>query len=186
MVGGRGRGSNLRALVAEFNGDASVSVVSVIATASDSPALEWAEGQNLRTAAIPPRPSETYASRLLEHLHGVEWICLAGYLNLLPPEVLAAFPGRILNIHPALLPKFGGKGMYGLHVHSAVLAANETVSGCTVHYVSEVYDEGEVLAQATCPVMKTDTPETLAARVLRLEHLLYPEAVRFAIERARA
>lgn len=186
MVGARGRGSNLRALVSEFDGDASVSVVSVIGTSPDSPALQWAEGQNLRVASVPPRSPESYANRLLEQLHGVEWICLAGYLNLLPPQVVAAFPGRILNIHPALLPKFGGKGMYGLNVHTAVLAANEPVSGCTVHYVSEVYDEGEIIAQATCPVLTTDTPETLAARVLRLEHLLYPEAVRFAIERARA
>jgi phosphoribosylglycinamide formyltransferase-1 len=103
-------------------------------------------------------------------------------MRLLPEEVLAAFPNRVLNIHPALLPKFGGKGMYGMHVHEAVVAARETESGCTVHFVNEHYDEGAILHQRRCPVLPDDTPETLAARVLEQEHLAYPEAIQLVLE----
>jgi phosphoribosylglycinamide formyltransferase-1 len=95
----------------------------------------------------------------------------------LPLEVLSLFPNRVLNIHPALLPKFGGKGMYGHHVHEAVLAAGEAESGCSVHFVNERYDEGAVILQKVCPVLPDDTPDTLAARVLVLEHQAYPEAL---------
>lgn len=104
-------------------------------------------------------------------------IALAGYLKPIPAELIHAFPGRIVNIHPALLPKFGGHGMYGRHVHEAVLAAGETESGCTVHLVTERYDEGPILAQARVPVLPDDTPESLAARVLVQEHQLYPSTL---------
>lgn len=119
----------------------------------------------------------------MEAFRGADFICLAGFMKLLPSEVLRAFPNRVLNIHPALLPKFGGKGMYGHHVHEAVLAAGEKESGCTVHLVTDQYDEGEILVQLCCPVRATDTPESLAARVLELEHRAYPEAVRLLMER---
>jgi len=94
-----------------------------------------------------------------------------------PDAVVAAFPDRMLNIHPALLPKFGGEGMYGIHVHTAVLEAGETETGATVHFVNEEYDKGEILLQRTVPVLPDDTPETLAARVLACEHTLYPDAL---------
>ena len=105
--------------------------------------------------------------------HGVEVICLAGYMKKLGAEVLTAYEGRILNIHPALLPKFGGQGMYGMRVHEAVLAAGEQESGATVHLVDEEYDHGRVLAQEKVPVKAEDTPETLQKRVLAVEHRLY-------------
>lgn len=104
-------------------------------------------------------------------------VVLAGYLRQIPASVIHRYPGRILNIHPALLPKFGGKGMYGRHVHEAVLAAGETRSGCTVHEVTEQYDEGPILAQAVVPVHPDDTPTSLAARVLSEEHRLYPTVI---------
>jgi folate-dependent phosphoribosylglycinamide formyltransferase PurN len=107
----------------------------------------------------------------------VDVIVLAGYLKLVPPEVVARYAGRILNIHPALLPSFGGKGMYGMNVHRAVIEAGVPESGATVHFVDERYDEGHILAQRTVPVQAGDTPEDLAARVLAVEHRLYPEAV---------
>jgi folate-dependent phosphoribosylglycinamide formyltransferase PurN len=109
--------------------------------------------------------------------HAVDVILLAGYLKLVPPAVVARYPRRILNIHPALLPAFGGKGMYGLHVHRAVVEAGVPESGATVHFVDERYDEGRVLAQRRLPVHPGDTPEQLAARVLEIEHVLYPAAV---------
>jgi formyltetrahydrofolate-dependent phosphoribosylglycinamide formyltransferase len=108
---------------------------------------------------------------------GVHVVCLAGFLMKVEPGLIHRFPGRILNIHPALLPDYGGKGMYGAHVHAAVLAAGEKESGCTVHRVDEEFDHGPVLAQARVPVLPGDTPTTLAARVLVEEHRLYPETV---------
>jgi phosphoribosylglycinamide formyltransferase len=106
----------------------------------------------------------------------IEVILLAGYLRLIPPVVVQAFPKLILNIHPALLPSFGGKGMWGHHVHEAVLASGATFSGATIHFVDEEYDTGAILAQWPVPVMADDTADTLAARVLKVEHILYPLA----------
>ena len=114
-------------------------------------------------------------ARLLSE-HGVRGVLLAGFLRLVPSEVCRAFDGRILNIHPALLPAFGGKGMYGRRVHVAALASGAKISGVTVHLVNERYDEGRIVAQWPVPVLASDTPDSLAARVLEVEHLLYPAA----------
>lgn len=108
---------------------------------------------------------------------GVDLIVLAGFMWLVPTSLVRAFPNRIINIHPALLPKFGGKGMYGHHVHEAVVAAGETESGITIHYVNEHYDEGQIIFQASCPVGPTDTPDDVARRVQVLEHEHYPRIV---------
>lgn len=107
----------------------------------------------------------------------VEWIILAGFLWLIPDHLIRAYSGRIINIHPALLPKFGGKGMYGARVHEAVIAAGETESGITIHFVNDRYDEGEVIFQAKCPVLAGDTPESLAARVHALEYEHFPQVI---------
>ncbi len=106
-------------------------------------------------------------------------VCLAGYLKLLP--IPAGWAGRILNIHPALLPKFGGPGMFGDHVHRAVLEAGEQISGCTVHLCTDEFDRGPIVVQRTCPVLPDDTPETLAARVFEQECIAYPEAIRLTL-----
>ena len=123
-------------------------------------------------------PQDTCASQLLRLLkrHHAEGILLAGFLRLVPAEVCAAYRGRIVNIHPALLPAFGGKGMYGQHVHEAVLRSGASLSGPTIHFVDERYDEGRILAQWPVPVLPGDTPDALAARVLKVEHALYPAA----------
>ena len=123
-------------------------------------------------------PHDTCAAellRLLQH-HQARGILLAGFLRLVPPEVCAAYRHRILNIHPALLPAFGGRGMYGHHVHEAVLRSGAALSGPTIHFVDERYDEGRILAQWPVPVMPGDTADLLAARVLKVEHALYPAA----------
>ena len=109
--------------------------------------------------------------------YGVEVVCMCGYMKRLGPQILDAFDGRILNIHPALLPKFGGKGYYGDVVHEAVLAAGESESGATVHLVGAEYDTGPILSQRSVPVHEDDTSETLAARVLKVEHQLYAETL---------
>ncbi len=110
--------------------------------------------------------------------HGVGLVVCAGYMKNVGPGVLAAYPRRVVNIHPALLPRHGGPGMYGLHVHEAVLAAGDAETGVTIHLVDEVYDHGPILAQATVPVDPGDTPEGLQARVLESEHRLYPDTLR--------
>lgn len=107
----------------------------------------------------------------------VDFVVLAGFMSKIPDALLAAFPERVVNIHPALLPKFGGKGMYGHHVHEAMLAAGESESGITIHYVNAHYDEGKILFQAACPVLPDDTPDTLAQRVHQLEYAHYPRVV---------
>ena len=116
---------------------------------------------------------------LLRELQGqaIDLLVLAGFMRLIPDDMVHSFPQRILNIHPALLPKYGGKGMYGMHVHRAVIAAGERESGITIHYVNEHYDEGEHLFQASCPVLPADTPESLAERIHALEHEHYPKVV---------
>jgi len=178
LVGGRSRGTNMAALVeAGREGAFAAQVVRVIAAQAEAPALGLARSMGVET--VVAGDDET----LLGAFDGVDRICLAGYLRLLPTEVLARWPGRVLNIHPSLLPKYGGQGMYGMHVHRAVLAARETESGCTVHRVTAVYDEGEIVVQHRCPVLPGDTEKTLAERVLALEHRAYPEAVRREVDR---
>ncbi|HQG73230.1 MAG TPA: phosphoribosylglycinamide formyltransferase [Tenuifilum sp.] len=112
----------------------------------------------------------------------VDFIVLAGFLKMVPVDMVRHFNNRIVNIHPALLPKYGGKGMYGDRVHKAVIAAGETVSGITIHYVNEHYDEGDIIFQARCPVLPNDTPETLAQRVHELEWEHYPKVIETLLE----
>ncbi len=159
----------------------------VIAPKEDIPAVEIAREKNAEVAILNPSDPH-FAQELLCLLQAerVDLLCLAGFLRLLPEEVVRAMPNRILNIHPALLPKFGGKGMYGMRVHEAVIQAGEKESGCTVHYVNERYDEGEILLQKKCPVLPGDTPETLAERILPLEHECYVEAIKLWIQKHRS
>jgi formyltetrahydrofolate-dependent phosphoribosylglycinamide formyltransferase len=153
--------------------DAEVSVV--VAPNSESPGARTAREVGLNVAVVAP--GENYAAELEGVLRDVDAVCLAGYMRLLPVEVLRAHPDRVLNVHPALLPAFGGKGMYGMRVHEAVIASGSKESGCTVHLVNEVYDEGRILVQHKVPVLDGDTPESLAARVLNEEHAAYVEAI---------
>jgi phosphoribosylglycinamide formyltransferase-1 len=118
----------------------------------------------------------------LEQRH-VDLILLAGYMKRVPKEVVRRYPNRILNIHPALLPKFGGEGMYGLNVHRAVIEAKEKESGATVHFVTENYDEGDIIIQGKVSVAPDDTPESLAAKVLEVEHRIYSEALARVLEK---
>ena len=185
LVGTHGRGSNMAAIAdACANGEIPAVVAVVVAPSEAAPAAEVARSKGLDVAVIPYKV-EDYAVDLMKVLTAkrCDLLCLAGFMRLLPEEVLGAFPDRILNIHPALLPKHGGKGMYGMHVHEAVLAAGDKESGCSVHLVNERYDEGRVIFQLRCPVEAEDTPETLAARVLELEHRAYPAAIGQVISR---
>ena len=174
-----GGGSNLQALLdATHDPEAGFSVVLVVSNRADAGALTRAARAGVRTATL--REDGQDPGRLLALFAecGADLVVLAGYLKLVPTAVVSAFKGRMLNIHPALLPAFGGPGMYGRKVHQAVLAAGARVSGPTVHVVDEVYDHGRILAQCPVPVAADDTPETLAARVLDAEHRLLPAVVR--------
>jgi formyltetrahydrofolate-dependent phosphoribosylglycinamide formyltransferase len=173
-----GQGSNLQALLdATRDPRARCEVALVVSNRTDAPALGRAAGAGIATAAI--RPDGQDASEILELLarHRIALIVLAGYLKKVPGPVVAAYRGRVLNIHPALLPGFGGPGMYGRHVHEAVLSSGARVTGATVHIVDEQYDHGPILAQWPVPVHPGDTPESLARRVLAVEHRLLPAAV---------
>jgi len=184
IVGSKGRGSNMLALIeASQAGDLPAEIVTVIGPSADIPSLQVARENQAPTDVADPT-DETYPERLLSVLkeRQAEWICLAGYLRLLPAQILQRFPNRILNIHPALLPKFGGPGMYGLRVHEAVLSSGDAETGCTIHLVNERYDEGKIIFQLRCPVLDGDTSESLAARVLKLEHQAYPAALKQLIE----
>jgi len=183
-----GRGSNLRAIHdAISQGALDARICLVLASRPDAPALEWASAENIPTAAVSHGSGDT-ADSMLELLgtHDADFIALAGFLKLIPAAVVRAFRHRMLNIHPALLPSFGGPGMYGRHVHEAVLAAGVKVSGATVHVVDEEYDRGPIVMQDCVPVREGDTASTLAARVLDVEHRLFPAALQlFAENRVR-
>jgi len=178
-----GGGSNLQSLIDHFNGSAhsGLRVALVLSDREHTGALERARAAKIEASviAVAGRPMDYVAREMLAALESsdIDIVALAGYLRLVPPAVVRRFRNRIVNIHPALLPAFGGKGMYGLRVHQAVIASGSRVSGATVHHVDEKYDEGRIVAQWPVPVLISDTPETLAARVLEHEHMLYPAAL---------
>lgn len=173
-----GRGSNLDALCAALAGDPTVAVVLVVSERA-APALELAAARGIPTHQWADHADAGEWLRVLTEAR-VDLLVLAGYLKLVPAAVTTAFAGRIINVHPALLPKHGGHGMYGHRVHAAVLAAGEAESGATVHLVDAEYDRGAILAQGRVPVLADDTPASLATRVLSVEHRLLPAAVRAA------
>jgi formyltetrahydrofolate-dependent phosphoribosylglycinamide formyltransferase len=170
-----GRGSNLEALLEALAGRADAAIVLVASDRADAPALGRARARGVATAVVAPDDAAGMID-VLERSR-VDWIVLAGYLKRVPSAVVRKYRGRILNIHPALLPRHGGKGMYGERVHTAVLTAGEARSGASVHLVDEEYDRGPVVAQRSVPVLPDDTPASLAARVLEVEHRLLPEVV---------
>jgi phosphoribosylglycinamide formyltransferase 1 len=178
-----GGGTNLQSLIDHFGrGRGEVaSVELVIGSRSGIGALARAEAAGIPTLTVDREEVASGGSgaAMLASLeqHRIDLVVLAGYLKLIPPEVVESFRGRMINIHPALLPAFGGRGMYGLRVHRAVLESGARVTGATVHLVDERYDEGRILAQWPVPVLAGDTPEALAARVLKVEHLILPLAI---------
>jgi phosphoribosylglycinamide formyltransferase-1 len=183
-VFGSGRGSNFQAILTAIDQGTvhDVTISLVLSNNSTSGILDIARAHHIPAMQFSQRSFSTegeYVDALLGLLgrYGIDCILLAGYMKQVPPEVVARYRGRILNIHPALLPKFGGPGMYGMRVHEAVLAAGERESGATVHFVDEEYDHGAILLQDRVPVLPGDTPEQLAARVLKVEHRLFPQAV---------
>ncbi len=171
-----GRGSNLEALLHALGPGAPAEIVLVVSDRADAAGLGHARSRNIPVRVLP-RPDDVDAWLQALRAQRVDLLVLAGYLKLVPSAVVASFRGRIINTHPSLLPAFGGKGMYGHRVHEAVLASGVPETGVTIHLVDEAYDRGAVLAQSRVSVLKDDTPERLAARVLEAEHRLLPAAV---------
>ncbi len=171
-----GRGSNLDALLRALTGRAPARVVLVLSNRAAAGGLATARSHAVPAEVLPdPADGADWLARLEQHR--VDLLVLAGYLKLVPSAVIARYRHRIVNVHPALLPAFGGRGMYGRHVHEAVLASGARETGATVHLVDEEYDRGAVLARGRVPVRPGDTPERLAARVLEVEHRLLPSVV---------
>lgn len=188
MVSGHSSGTNFQAIIdAIARGELHAKVALLIASNENHGAVARARDANIRTLILPPGPESTpeaWDHRAADALYeeGASVLCLAGYLRRITPVLLEAFPRRILNIHPALLPSFGGKGMYGLKVHRAVLEHGCKVTGCTVHLLDEHYDTGPIVAQACVPVEDGDTPESLAVRVQMQEHRLYPQCIEWLVQ----
>ncbi len=169
-----GGGTNLQALLDTLHDSPIARIARVISSRPDAGALERARRAGVPTTVLRDAgdPAE-----VLSALTGAQLVVLAGYLKLVHASVVARFRGRIINIHPALLPDFGGAGMYGRRVHEAVLASGAKESGATVHFVDEEFDRGAIIAQEKVPIEAGDTPDTLAARVLEAEHRLLPRVV---------
>ena len=184
-----GGGSNLQSIINETKNGILKGIAEVVIVISNNPdayGLTRAKNENIKAIALDYKNMEKqdYDNKMYNLIKesGADIICLAGYLKKVSDKIVKEYKSRILNIHPALLPKFGGKGMYGHFVHEAVIKAKETKSGPTVHYVDENYDTGLIILQKEVPVYKTDTAEDVAKRVLVQEHIIYPQAIKKVIE----
>lgn len=183
-----GRGSDMQAIIdATRDARLAAEVVWVVSSTKKALGVQRAQEQGIETLVFRMKnyasPTEAGIA-LLEMLHErrIDYIVTAGYLKLLPAEVVRAYANRVVNIHPGLLPQYGGQGMYGHFVHEAVIAAKEPESGCTVHLADEIYDHGRILEQIRVPVLPDDTPDTLAARILAEEHKILPRALQKLIK----
>jgi len=176
-----GRGSNLQAIINSKDLEGLAAVAVVCSDKIDCPAFKIASEKEIPYFSVSEKKREGFYNfsklkALFAELH-IELIVLAGYLKLMPTEFVKAFPNKIINIHPALLPSFGGKGMYGHHVHEAVFQSSAKVSGATIHFVNEHYDEGMIIDQAVVSIADVKSPDEIAARVLAVEHKLLPSVI---------
>jgi phosphoribosylglycinamide formyltransferase-1 len=173
-----GSGSNAENIIQHFRQTQTGEVVLMICNNPTAFALQRAVRLQVPALVIDKKTFQQKQT-LLEILQAqkIDWIVLAGFLLLVPPYLLEAYPQRVINLHPALLPKYGGKGMYGMHVHEAVVANHETETGITIHYANEHYDEGQIILQAKCALDASDTPETVAQKIHELEYAHFPQAI---------
>lgn len=178
-----GSGTNAENIIRFFQEKSSACVALVLTNRQNAFVLERARGLGMPCLYFPKsdwESGETILSVLREHK--IDFVVLAGFLARVPDHILHAYSNKMINIHPSLLPKFGGKGMYGDRVHEAVIAAGEKESGITIHYTNEHYDEGAIICQVKCPVLPEDTPEALAQRIHVLEYETYPKVIEKLIE----
>lgn len=173
-----GSGTNAANLIQYFESSRQAKVAMVVCNKPEAGVVNVAHRHRVPLVMVSKR-SWQYPEMLLHTLQseGIGFIALAGFLWKIPSEIIEAYQGRIVNLHPSLLPDFGGKGMYGAHVHQAVIVAGKKESGISIHHVNEAYDEGDVIARFTCQISETDTPDTLAKRIHELEYRHYPEVI---------
>jgi len=173
-----GTGTNAKRLIEYFRQNELARVTLIVCNKPGAGVISVAETESVPHLIIEKERffhGDSYLPVLAEY--GIGFIVLAGFLWKVPPRLITSYPDSIVNIHPALLPKYGGKGMYGNKVHSAVIASGEQESGISIHYVNEVYDEGKMILQVACPVLPGDDPDSLASRIHALEHYHYPRVV---------
>ena len=173
-----GTGSNAQKIIDHFRNSSEIKVSLIVCNKPRAGIMQIAENEKIPALLIEKERffrGDSYVPELKEK--EIEFIVLAGFLWKIPDRLIEEYHQKIINIHPALLPKYGGKGMYGMHVHEAVINAGEKESGITIHYVNEHFDEGEAIFQASCEVTPDDTPETLAQKIHQLEHLHFPKII---------
>lgn len=175
-----GRGSNLKAILDSQDLKNLVEVVCVVSNKTDCMAFQTAENYKIRTITVGNKDGMISFSELIDSLNELktDFIVLAGFLKLIPADFISSFKNKIINIHPALLPSFGGKGMYGSNVHKAVFDSSAKVSGATVHFVDASYDTGKIISQSCVNISDVNSPEEIADRVLNIEHKLLPEVIK--------
>jgi phosphoribosylglycinamide formyltransferase-1 len=185
-----GGGSNMQSIIDSTKTGILKGLAQVVLVISNNPnayALKRAKNENIKSVCVERKnfnDEKSFNNTMLEELKNADVgiVCLAGYMRMIGHEIIKTYHGRVLNIHPALLPKFGGKGMYGHRVHEAVVKAKEPKSGATVHFVEEEYDTGEVIIQQEVEVLEADTSQDVAKKVLAVEHQVYPKAIKKVIE----
>lgn len=173
-----GNGTNAQRIIEYFSDNPQIKIALVLSNKQDAFVLQRAQRLNVPTFCFTSaelKNTSIVQDKFKEYK--IDFIVLAGFMIMVPDSLIKLFPNKIVNIHPALLPKYGGKGMYGDHVHKAVIELKEKESGISIHYVNENYDEGAIIFQAKCEITPTDTPETLAVRIHELEHKYYPEII---------
>ncbi|MFO7923116.1 MAG: phosphoribosylglycinamide formyltransferase [Bacteroidales bacterium] len=173
-----GSGTNFQALVDYFSGNKYIEIKLLLCNRPGAAVLSRAEKAGIDNYVFTRQELErsTKVKDILKK-YNIHFIVLAGFLLMIPKDIIKAWPDRIVNIHPALLPKYGGKGMYGMNVHEAVISSGDRFSGITIHMVNEEYDRGSIVSQHTCEVKEDDTPESLAGRIHKLEHHWYPRII---------
>jgi phosphoribosylglycinamide formyltransferase-1 len=174
-----GSGTNAENIILKFKNHPFIRIKMIVTNNPSAGVIQRAEKLKKTVHIIPKSVLYEKVHRVIEFLkeEEIDLIVLAGFLLKVPKEIIQEYPNKIINIHPALLPKYGGKGFYGNHVHAAVLQNKEKETGITIHYVNEEYDEGQIIMQSKCPVLETDTEETLAQRVHQLEYEFYPKVI---------
>lgn len=177
-----GAGSNVQAIIDYFEGKNIARPVAIVCNKPGAGVLQIAEKYSIPVEMIDRESfkSEEFINKI--NTYNPDLLILAGFLWKVPSNLVEKYPNKIINIHPALLPKYGGKGMYGMHVHNAVIEHKEKESGITIHYVNEHYDEGNTIVQAHCSINETDTPESLAHKIHKLEHFYFPRTIEFLLK----
>lgn len=177
-----GQGSNAQNIIDYFRKNDKIQVALIVSSKKEAGVLQIANKENIPSLTLTKKDFEETGLILELKKHQIDFIVLAGFLWKIPAILIHSFEQKIVNIHPALLPAYGGKGMYGAHVHRAVIEAGEEKSGITIHFADEVYDNGAIIFQASCPVFQYDTPESLAQKIHTLEYLHFPKIIEQVIQ----